>query len=149
MELKYKGFLSKFDHCPAANFSGVSMLAFRWVHAQTHENDFKPLWLIQHPPAKALDDSDKMCSGFGLSLYTDEAKAKKHYKAVLAVKPPKLQVKFRKDKGDCIAHLRLHKADGVAGDFNAETSHFDFHESIDTDLNVRIIKRINIFEDVA
>ncbi len=149
MELKYKDFLRQFDHCPAANFSGVSMLAFRWVHAQAHENDFKPLWLIQYPPAKVLDESDKMCSGYGLSLYKNETEAKARYKAVLANKPPKLQVKFRRDKGDYIAHLQLHETDGLAGDFNEETSHFDFHEYENADLSKRIIKRINIFDDVA
>jgi hypothetical protein len=146
MRLKYRMYLSGYANCPTPDFSEVAMKAYRWVHALPHDNDFKPVWLIQKPPAQVLDETDKMCSGYGLSMYSDLNLSIASYRSILATKPLKFQEKFRRDKGDCVAEIDLIKTDGVAGDCNRQTGHFDFHEYENTDLSLRITKRINIFE---
>lgn len=67
--LKYKQYLEKFPDCPSSNFNEVERDAYRWPNNPLSPNDFIPVNLISEPPPRLLDDSDKMCKAYGLSMF--------------------------------------------------------------------------------
>lgn len=136
-KFKYQELLAKFPNCPDDSYVEMQKDAFRWVHGNDHENDFKPLGLINDPPQRIIDDSDKMCQALGLSMLISEETAYNRYKSLYKKQRGYQKMDFINDKGKFIALLRLECSDGVAGDF-ADYGHFTFHEYESANLKSRI-----------
>lgn len=68
-KFKYRQYLEKFPNCPSSDFEEVEREAYRWTHKPISPSDFTPVNLIKEPPPRMLDDSDKICMGYGLSMF--------------------------------------------------------------------------------
>lgn len=144
---KYSDLLGQYSNCPPDDYKELSKLACRWVHNYAqHENDFKPLNLINNPPPRMLDDSDKMCMGYGLSFFNTCEDAIKKYKTIYNKQRPKQKKTFLEEKGDTIAHINLEVSDGTSSEPNNE-GHFTFHEYVDTNLSTKIVNLTAIFDE--
>ncbi len=137
-KLKYQEFLSRFPNCPPDNYTEIEKDAFRWIHQNEHENDFKPLNLIKNPPARIIDDSDNMCKAYGLSLFDSLKNAYGTYKKYYTKRREHLRPDFINEFGECIATLKVVFSEGVAGDLNPKSGHFTFHEYENVDLRTNI-----------
>lgn len=129
-KMKYQLYLSQYPNFSFENFGEVDMAAFRWVHKIIIDSDFLPLNLINNPPARILDDADKTCLGYGLSLFDDMDNALKGYKKGFSKyknQRKRCASLFVKEKGDSIAQIKLEKRDGIANTPN-ESGHFTFFE---------------------
>ena len=146
--LKYKIYLDKYNDCPSKDFKEISGEFCRWVSAEGKENDFKPLNLITEPPQRLLDDSDKLCVGYGLSFFDKAERAFDRYSELYRKqKRAHLKELFKKDKGTCIALIEIGYNDGLANDPNFNNGHFTFHEYEAINLYEKITKKIDIFAD--
>lgn len=144
---KYQRYLNAFSDCPPSTYESTAMLAFRWVHAEPHPNDFMPLHLISDPPDRMLDEFETMCKGYGLSMFGSREAAKQTYLKATSRKRPNLLRSFVEEKGDAIAELQLREEDGISSQPNDHGSgHFTFHEYKGTNLYNRIISKTPIFE---
>lgn len=146
-KFKYQELLARFPNCPPQSYVEVEQDAFRWVHKIKHENDFRPVNLINDPPPRKLDDSDYLCKGYALSLFDSLDNAIKTYKK----RHRKTIEHFRKDfidiYGECIATLKLSYSDGVAGELSSKSGHFTFHEYESSSLSNKIHNpSFNIFD---
>ena len=145
-KLKYAELISQFPNCPPNNYKQVQMSAFRWVHSFEHENDFRPINLIKNPPQRLLDDSDKMCIAYGISLFESLDGACMKYKKLYNDRREHLRPIFISDMGECVADLSLLKFDGLANDPEQKNfGHFTFHEYENVNLKLRIKSTYNIF----
>jgi hypothetical protein len=134
-KLKYQEFLALFSDCPPTEYAEIQQLAFRWVHGFKHHNDFVPLHRIQEPPPRMLDDNDKMCAGYGLSMFDSVAHAMVRYKTLYTKLREHLRIVFIEDKGDQVAELQLTVSDGIASLPSPHNyGHFTFHEYETADL---------------
>jgi len=144
---KYSDLLRQYSNCPPDDYKELSKLAFRWVHNHAqHENDFKPLNLIKTPPPRMLDDSDKMCMGYGLSWFNTCEEAIKKYETLYHKLRAKQKINFQEEKGDTIAQIHLDVRDGKGSDPNNE-GHFTFHEYVETNLSTKIVNFTAIFDE--
>lgn len=145
-KLKYIEFLTKIKNCPADDYFEFNGEAFRWIHQEEHENDFKPVNLINEPPQRILDDSDKLCIGYGLSLFDTLENANSKYKKEYTKRREHQRESFVINIGNCIATLGLENTDGIANQPVKENhGHFTFHEYENTDLRSKIKSIYNIF----
>ncbi|MCX6210882.1 MAG: hypothetical protein NTZ59_15595 [Bacteroidetes bacterium] len=139
--------LSQFPNCPPDNYIEIKAYAFRWVHSNENENDFKPINLINEPPPRLLDESDKMCMGYGLSLFASLSGAFMKYKNLYTKRREHLRPIFVDDFGACIANLSLEHSDGVANSPDKKNyGHFTFHEYENIDLREKVQSTFNIFD---
>jgi hypothetical protein len=86
-KLKYLKYLEKFKDCPSSDFIEVDRDAYRWANSPVTPNDFVPINIISEPPARMLDDSDKMCMAYGLSMFNSLINS--HRKSLLSDKSTK------------------------------------------------------------
>ncbi len=124
--MKYKSEHTKLDcECPPKDlFESCSITVYRWIHKNfNHENNFKPVLLINPSRIDEFDSCEQKCSGYGLSLFIDEKKAEKKLKSFLRRKPMLSEV-----FGDSIAIGKLNEEDGVANKPD-NSGHFTLHES--------------------
>jgi hypothetical protein len=146
-KLKYLEYLNKYPDCPPQNFKEVSRVSFRWIIAADHPNNFTPLNLGQEPPARMLDETDKMCKGYGLSFFDSLDNAFERYKSLYQKKRQHQREQFKEDKGTLIGEIKIDKADGIANEPDVYNyGHFTFHEYNDTNLNSKPANITNIFE---
>ena len=147
-KLKYKSYLEKFPNCPPADFKEVDRKAFRWTHQPFESVDFLPVNLISEPPARMLDELDKMCMAYGLSMFDTLQNSVEKYKKEYKKRRPHQRKHFIQDKGSCITTLELRKEDGIA-DFPNEKNygHFTFYEYTDFDIAKCEVTVLNIFND--
>jgi hypothetical protein len=146
-KMKYDELLNKFPNCPALHYQEVSRPSFRWIIGEKHVNNFIPINLISAPPPKMLDESDKMCMGYGLSFFDSFSNAFEKYKSLYSRKREHQREQFREDKGTIIATITIKNDDGIADEPNYNNyGHFTFHEYHATDLNHKIEQITSIFE---
>jgi hypothetical protein len=142
-KLKYQELLSQFPNCPPDNYTEIEMEAFRWVHSVEHENDYKPINLINDPPQRLLDETDKMCMGYGLSLFDSFENAYARFKELYCKQRDHLKPVFISDKGDCIATLKLVYPDGLGNCPDVRNhGHFTFHEYENVNIRNKVKKII-------
>jgi hypothetical protein len=145
-KLKYQELLAEFPNCPPSQFEEVKRVAFRWVHKPIISTDFQPLNIIKEPPQRMLEDSDKMCMGYGLSVFDTFENSVERYKAIFKKIRKHQKEQFKEDKGDCVASLILSKADGIADNPNKH-GYFTFYEYLDIDLEESVEQSFEIFKD--
>lgn len=145
-KLKYIELLSKIIDCPTNDYYEISKNAFRWVHESICENDFLPVNIISDPPQRILDYNDKMCIGYGLSLFDTLENASLKYQKLYKNKREHIRELFKMDIGTSIAMLELNENDGIANEpIEQNFGHFTFHEYGNADLPVKIKDFFNIF----
>lgn len=147
-KLKYKQYLDKFPDCPSADFTEVERDAYRWTNNPLSPNDFIPVALISEPPPRMLDDSDKMCMAYGLSMFDTLVNSLSRYKKEYNRRRPHQREQFKQDKGSFIALVKLTKSDGVANIPNVNNyGHFTFHEYSETSLVTKVLTFNTIFKE--
>jgi hypothetical protein len=142
-KLKYSVYLRQFSNCPPRDFQEEERMAFRWVHASEHPNDFLPVNLIN--PTRVLDNSDLICMGYGLSMFDSHTGACTKYVALWKRRRAHLQVQMETDLGRHVAQLALMGSDGVSGPVYNH-GHFTFHEYEGVELSSRIVELMDIFD---
>ncbi len=145
-KVKYQQLLVQFPRCPPDNYSEAELDAFRWVHKEVNENDYKPVSLIREPRVKYLDDSDEMCKSYGLSLFSSLEDSVKRYKYIYNSRRPATRPLFVNDIGESVVRLRIGHLDGVMSppSFNG---HITLHEYEETDLRSKGIEIKDIFDE--
>ncbi|HYV90386.1 MAG TPA: hypothetical protein VE978_01325 [Chitinophagales bacterium] len=147
-KLKYEEYLKQFPNCPPAYYLEIEGLFFRWVHSSILPEDFTPLGLVSETPQRILDDSDKSCMSYGLSLFNSPANALYRYKKLIKNMRGKFQrEKFKQEKGNTIASVAIQNDEGVAGDMSQETGHFTFHEYEGTNFAIKCQNLTGIFTE--
>lgn len=146
-KFKYQKHLATFKNCPPEAYWEVNTPSFRWVQEQNISASFIPLNLLKEPPPRMLDDSDKMCMGYGLSMFNSFQNALDRYKKLYKKKRSISHEDFLSEKGDSIAELSLNNNDGVYGDLNNNNGHFTFHEYEDCNLDSKISILEKIFDE--
>jgi hypothetical protein len=132
------------NDCPPKDFGTSDRKAFRFIFQNIeHENNFKPIALINPKRLNDFEESSQKCQSFGLSLFAEKQKAEMHYIKMMQ----KTAGKFGKTVGSHLAELQLLKTDGVhSNPEEAHNSHFTFHESVDSNLKSKILK-IDLLEN--
>jgi hypothetical protein len=147
-KLKYLQYLEKFKDCPSSGFKEVNREAYRWTRNPVTSNDFIPVNIIGEPPPRILDDTDKMCMGYGLSMFDSLEHSVRKYRKLYDKLRQHQREQFIQDKGNFIALLNLSKNDGLADDPNkGNFGHFTFHEYYHTELQKKVLSVYNIFLD--
>ena len=147
-KLKYKQYLEKFKDCPSSDFVEVDRDAYRWTNNPVTSNDFRPINIIREPPPRMLDDSDKMCMAYGLSMFNTLINSLTKYQKEYNKRRFHQREHFKQDIGSCIALLKLTKNDGIADDPNENNyGHFTFHEYSDINLETKDLTLYNIFKE--
>ena len=147
-KLKYIQYLEKFKDCPPSDFKEVDRDAYRWTQNPVTSNDFIPVNIIGEPPARILDETDKMCMAYGLSMFDSLKNSINKYQKEYKKRRQHQREQFIKDKGNFIAFLKLSKNDGLADEPNEENfGHFTFHEYYKTELEKKVLNLYNIFLD--
>jgi hypothetical protein len=125
-ELKYKAYLEKYKNCPK-DCSEKDLAAYRWVHNPATKNDFLPVLLNE--PLRALDDNDKDCKGYAVSLFKDVTSSKGWYiKSYARMDRPTKRDRFKANKGTHSAKITITKDDGVSDFPDIISGHFNFFE---------------------
>lgn len=147
-KLKYQKLLEQFPDCPGNEFEEVEKEAYRWVHKPLTDTDFLPVNIISEPPPRMLDDSDKMCRGYGLSMFDTFEDALGKYKKIFKKLRSHQRVQFKEGKGNYIALLALTKDMGIADEPNERNyGHFTFYEYANTDLQKNVSDLNEIFKE--
>lgn len=147
-KLKYLKYLEKFKDCPSSDFIEVDRDAYRWANSPVTPNDFVPINIISEPPARMLDDSDKMCMAYGLSMFNSLINSHRKYQKEYNKRRQHQRVQFIQDKGSHITLIKLTKNDGIANEPNEDNfGHFTFHEYSHTSLDFKVSTLYNIFKD--
>lgn len=144
-QFKYQEYLNKRENCPMKSCIERNVPAFRWVHSDITEDDFKPN--IDHPkyPKRSLDESDLICESFALSVYKDLESSKDNYLNQYNARKNDFQKqKFIEQKGNAIALIHLTEEDGVSDEPN-EKGHFSFFPYISFNCLERIKEVFSIF----
>ncbi|TZF85001.1 hypothetical protein FW774_08525 [Pedobacter sp. BS3] len=111
-------------------------------------NDFKPINLINEPPARMLEDTDKICMGYGLSMFDTLNNSVKKYRKLYNNLRSYQKEQFKQDKGSYVTCLNLLATDGVADSPNESNfGHFTFHEYSETNLESKVLKLFSIFNE--
>src|SRR5690606_30122951 len=147
-KLKYLQYLEKFKDCPSSDFKEVDRDAYRWTKNPVTPHDFIPINVISQPPPRMLDDTDKMCMGYGLSMFDSLKNSIDKYKKQYKRYRKHQREQFVQDKGCYIAKLSVCKNDEMADEPNEYNyGHFTFHEYQYTHLEHKVLKLYNIFLD--
>jgi hypothetical protein len=147
-KLKYIQYLEKFKDCPPSDFKEVDRDAYRWTQNPVTLNDFIPINIIGEPPARILDETDKMCMAYGLSMFDSLKNSIDKYQKEYIKRRQHQREQFIQDKGNFIALLKLSKNDGLADEPNeGNFGHFTFHEYDQTELEKNVLNLYNIFLD--
>ncbi len=147
-KLKYLQYLERFEDCPSSAFKEVDRNAYRWTRNPVSSDDFVPINIISKPPPRMLDDSDKMCMGYGLSMFDSLRNSFEKYRKLHNNFRPHQRKQFIQDKGSFIALVSLSKNDGLADDPNPHNfGHFTFHEYEQTALENKFLDIYNVFLD--
>lgn len=147
-KLKHIQFLEKFKDCPSSDFKEVDRDAYRWTQNPITSTDFIPVNIIGVSPARILDDTDKMCMAYGLSMFDSLKNSINKYQKEYIKRRQHQREQFIQDKGNFIALLKLSKNDGLADEPNeGNFGHFTFHEYYQTELEKKVLNLYNIFLD--
>ncbi len=144
--LKYQKYLDKYKNCPPQNFIERDFECFRWVHDKPTEKNFLPIPFIRPVMQRQLDDNDKGCIYYALSVYKDLKSARNAYKYRCSkFRTEDLEMKFRDAIGEYAAKLQIEKADGISNAPDNRTGHISFYEYTDCKLLDKIKGRFDIF----
>lgn len=147
-KLKYLQYLENFKDCPSSDFVEVDRDAYRWTSNPLTSNDFIPVNIISDPPPRMLDDSDKMCMAYGLSMFNSLINSHNKYQKLYEKRRPHQREQFKIDKGSYIALIKLIKNYGIADEPNEDNfGHFTFYEYSHTSLEHSNLIFYNIFND--
>jgi len=147
-KFKYQEYLNKYQNCPPEYYQGINMAAYRWVHNTTHKNDYMPINIINEPPQRMLDDTDKMCMGYGLSVFNTQLNALSKYESLYKKKRKHLKKIFIEDIGNAVAKIKIEREDGIGNKPNLNNfGHFTFHEYENKDLANSIVCKTEILFD--
>lgn len=147
-KLKHIQYLEKFKDCPSSDFKEVDRDAYRWTQNPITSTDFIPVNIIGVPPARILDDTDKMCMAYGLSMFDSLKNSINKYQKEYIKRRQHQREQFIQDKGNFIALLKLSKNDGLADEPNeGNFGHFTFYEYYQTELEKKVLNLYNIFLD--
>lgn len=143
-ELKYRTYLEKYKNCPK-ECTEKDLTAFRWVHSIPNENDFLPVNLHPLIAPRIIDNSDLMCTSYGLSLFKDLKSAIAKYNSDYGNRDRESKrQKFITDKGRCVSEITITKNDGVS-DEPGSNGHFNFFEYVECSLLQTATEIIDIF----
>ncbi len=146
--LKYRQYLEKFEDCPSSDFVEVDRPAYRWVKGVATSADFVPVNIEREPPPRMLDDADKMCMAYGLSMFDSWANSMAKFEKEYARRRPHQRAQFVEDKGGFIACVQLTRDDGLADEPNPKNhGHFTFHEYERARLVQNVLNVQRIFDD--
>ena len=141
---KYQSYLDKYKECPK-NCKEQDLIAFRWVHETPDALDFCPILANPNIPARVIDNDDRGCTGYALSLYKDLDSAVASYmKSYERIDRKSKLEKFKREKGTFTAKINIIKDDGVS-DTPKEGGHFNFFEYADSALLKGISEIIDTF----
>lgn len=144
MTLKYRVEMQDLglEDCPPAEYASSPLTAHRFVFEDLENpNNFKPIALIFPQRLNEFRDQAQKCQAFGLSMFVDGEKAKRHF--LLLQK--KTAGRFSNIVGTRLAVLNLRDADGLHSDpLERPDSHITFHEFEKTDLAQCIINVENL-----
>ena len=144
-KLKYQAYLIKYDNCPPESYQEVEITAYRWTHNNICKNDFTPINLINKPPQRMFDETDKMCMGYGLSLFDTRSNALNRYVNLYQKKRKYLKMKFIEDFGNSISEIEIKTENGIGNKPNVKNfGHFTFHEYEKTNFVNNIICQTEI-----
>ncbi len=147
-KLKYLQYLKNFEKCPSADFIEVEREAYRWTNNPVSANDFIPVNIMSEPPPRMLDDSDKMCMAYGLSMFNSLINSLKKYEKEYKKRRQHQREQFIQDKGNHILQIKLTKNDGIADEPNEDKfGHFTFYEYSHISLEHKNSSSHNIFKD--
>jgi hypothetical protein len=145
-KLKYLHYLEKFKDCPSSDFEEVDKDAYRWTRYPVSSDAFIPINIINDPPPRMLDDNDKMCIGYGLSMFDSLPHSIYKYQKEYKKRREHQRKQFIQDKGNYVVLLNLSKNDGQADKPNeGNYGHFTFHEYSYTRLENKVLNVYNIF----
>ena len=68
-KVKHIQYLEQFKDCPSSDFKEIDRYAYRWTQNPITSTDFILVNIIGEPPARILDDTNKMCMAYGLSMF--------------------------------------------------------------------------------
>lgn len=145
-KLKYLELLKEFPDCPSKDFEEINCHAYRWTKSPVNAADFIPLNISDDPPQRILDDTDKMCIGYGLSMFDTLENSFNRYKRLYNNHRELQRGHFKEDKGTHIAEVELNEINGIANKPN-RMGHFTFHEYENTQLETQVISVTNIFKE--
>jgi hypothetical protein len=145
MELKYELFLKKFKDCPSADFLAENRTTYRWISVKSTKDNYLPVHIKNEPPVRMLEDEDKLCIGYGLSMFDSFENAKDKYFLIYNRKRAKLKEIFKNDH-DYIVKLFITEGDGIVNNPN-DTGHLTLHESKKAILVNNEIEIFPIFEN--
>ena len=147
-KLKYQDYLNKYKNCPPEYYQEINTAAYRWVHNTTHKNDYMPINLINEPPQRMLDDTDKMCMGYGLSVFNLLSNAIGKYESIYRKKRRHLKAMFIEDVGEAVAEIKIKRENGIGNEPNLNNfGHFTFHEYENKDIANSIVCKTEILFD--
>lgn len=145
-QFKYQSYLDKYKKCPQ-DCDEKQLKAFRWVHEEPTENDFKPI--NAHPliAPRKFDTDEGNCLSYAISLYKDlTSSITAYFKGYNRpnIKPASRE-KFINDKGSFSAEIYINKEDGVCDEPNVETGHISCFEYEGCNLLTQIIDKYDNF----
>ena len=147
-KFKYHEYLKIYQNCPPEDYNEINILAYRWVHSTTNKNDFVPVNLINEPPQRLLDDTDKMCMGYGLSVFDTQLNAIDKYESLYNKRRKHLKKIFIEDNGNTVAKIKIERENGIANKPNLNNfGHFTFHEYENKEIMNSIICKTEILFD--
>lgn len=106
--------------CPPYGATSKNLPAWRWVASPLTSQCFEPPAVRN--PNRLLNDPQKACSSWALSMYTSQSQSIKAFKAL-----EKNIKNARKVLGDHLAHVMITQADGVCTPPDW-SGHFDLHQ---------------------
>lgn len=94
-----------------------------------------------------LDKSDKMCMGYGLSMFDTLVNSILKYRHLYGKFRHHQKEQFKQDKGSYVALVRLRMSDGVADMPNERNyGHFTLHEYAEVSLESKVSNFYEIFD---
>jgi hypothetical protein len=140
-EFKYQAYLSKYRNCPEPDCRVFIQSAYRWLHKGLHEDNFRPVSLIN--PNRAFGTDRLNCISYALSMFDTENGAYDRYKQVVERK-----MNLKDKLGTLIGEISLEEKDGVGTEPEVNNfGHFSFFERKDIDLSDKIIRFVEIFNE--
>lgn len=142
---KYEEFLKRFPQCPPSDCKEKNTTVYRWTHNPVESEDFIPLNIIGTPPVRMLDETDKMCMGYGLSMFDTLENSIRRYRSIFNGMRPRKKEDFKLEKGTFISRITVKEKDGCSTLPN-KTGHLTFFEYKDVSLKTQVLEIIDIFE---
>lgn len=140
-EFKYQLYLNKYPNCPDVNCRIFNRPVYRWLHRGLHEDNFKPVLLIN--PSRAFGTDKLNCIAYALSMFDTESGAYDRYKQVVERK-----MNLKDKLGTLIGEIALEGQDGFGSEPEVKNfGHFSFFEKKDIDLSQKVIRFVEIFND--